>query len=141
MKKILIILITLCSLIYIVKLSNLAKPLPNCEQLSQASCVISKGLSDPIELSVTPYPIRVEQLHIVNLQSKMSFKVVDAQLIGLNMNMGRIPLMIQSMTPQHTKIELIPASCVNPKMRWQLQLIIEQNNQNIPLQYNFETQL
>lgn len=116
------------------------KSLPNCEQLSQSSCVISKGLTDPIELSIAPYPIQVEQLHLVNLQSKASFKVVDAQLIGVNMNMGRIPLRIQTRSGKHSEIELIPASCVNPKMTWQLQLIIEQNNRKIPLQYNFETQ-
>lgn len=140
MKKILIILITVCSLLYLVNLSNLPQSLPNCLQLSQATCVISKGLNKPIKLVISPYPIQVEQLNTIKLHSEAAFKVKDAQLIGVNMNMGRTPLNVRLVSDTQTEIELIPASCVDPQMTWQLQLVIEQNGQSVPLKYNFQTQ-
>jgi len=78
---------------------------------------------EDIQLQIAPGDIPVETLLSMQLRSETPIANITAELTGVNMYMGRIPvLFIQQPESGVWQAELMLGACRDPKMAWQLTL-------------------
>lgn len=83
-----------------------------------------------LHLSLTPGSAPVETPLRLNLVSQQPIRLVNAELTGVSMYMGVIPLRFQKLNttdsaePEHWQAEFLLGACSNPVMLWQLNLTV-----------------
>lgn len=96
---------------------------PAANDTSQAVLLQTASLS----LTVSPAPIPVETPLRLVLESSFDIQAVSAEVRGLSMYMGRIPLhwrKLDATTGSRWQTELLLGACTDPQMRWQLILTL-----------------
>lgn len=88
-------------------------------------------------LTVANPPIKAEQWIDFNLRSELkTWRVIDAQIIGKNMFMGRIPVFF-SPSEKGFAAQTLVGACTSKEMIWQLQITVAVNDVNELLLYDF----
>ena len=112
----------------------------SCE-FQSASCKV-KGLEQELNIEVTPFPIKVEESIRFAIEMEKGVSFESGWIQGVNMYMGRIPVLPVSDSENNTVLELetFLGSCSEPNMRWQMILTFV-DNQGVQFQrfINFET--
>ncbi len=83
--------------------------------------------TDALSLTVSPAPIPVETPLRLVLESSLDIQAVSAEVRGLSMYMGRIPLHWRKLdvtTGSRWQAEFLLGACTDPQMRWQLILTL-----------------
>lgn len=81
-----------------------------------------------VKVSISPAEAPVEQLLTWTLELAPGWTIEQAQVTGLSMNMGLIPLLFlqkQRITQGNQQVfqsEMVLGACSQPKMQWQLEL-------------------
>ena len=79
-----------------------------------------------IQLQISPGHIPVETLLTMQLKSNDQLQQVSAELTGVNMYMGRIPLQFRYNAPEaRWEADFMLGACAEPKMIWQLTITLE----------------
>jgi hypothetical protein len=96
---------------------------------------------DDIQLQVSPGHIPVETLLKMQLKSQSPLVMVSAELTGVSMYMGRIPLrFIQDPATELWHADVMLGACSDPNMTWQLELILtDLQGQSRQLTTNFQS--
>ncbi|WP_440905011.1 hypothetical protein ACMZOO_01680 [Catenovulum sp. SX2] len=110
-----------------------------CDLNEHSSCLFQTALGQSFKLTSYQTKFLLEQsnklsLQIIKADRLNSFDLtVQAYLVGINMNMGRIPLSVVKQGEQYL-IEVIPVMCAEQNMQWQVKLLIDthQGNKNNP---------
>ncbi|MCU4674535.1 hypothetical protein N7931_02720 [Catenovulum sp. 2E275] len=137
MKRFIPVILTLAGLIFVLYYSQLSQTLStddnlsDCRPMLQNQCEINLRESGQLTVKVTPYPFHAEQEHQMQIDSELKAELKSAELIGIDMNMGIIPLAFEQLSDNQIQIKVTPASCVNPNMQWRLKIQILINQQNI----------
>jgi len=110
----------------------------HCEPFILSHCEFKLPEVGTINVRVKPYPFMPEQSHKVWLEAESPIQILHGELVGINMNMGKIPLIASQITHTQVEIEVIPVSCINPNMQWQVQLLLQSKEDIFPVSLNFE---
>ncbi len=96
---------------------------------------------DDIQLQLSPGDIPVETLLKIQLKSQSPLVLVSAELTGVSMYMGRIPLrFVQDPSTGLWHADFMLGACSDPKMTWQLELILtDLQGQSRQLTTNFQS--
>ena len=111
---------------------GLTEPCPlNPEQ----SCSYNTAQGYAVEITAPATPFELEQINTLKLEitasedSLMQTGVdLSAHLVGINMNMGKIPLKVIK-NQQEYLVEVIPVMCTEPKMKWRVEINISTHGQ------------
>ncbi|WP_337878859.1 hypothetical protein [Rheinheimera sp.] len=76
---------------------------------------------DGVVVTLGPEPVLVEQVLQLQVQLPAGFELQQAQIVGLSMAMGQIPLRLQHHAGGYNA-EFVLGACSDPAMQWQLQL-------------------
>ncbi|MFC4654463.1 MULTISPECIES: hypothetical protein [Rheinheimera] len=76
---------------------------------------------DGITVRVGPEPLLVEQVLQLDVQLPAGASLKKAEIVGLSMAMGLIPLRIEARNRSYQS-EFVLGACADPHMQWQLQL-------------------
>jgi hypothetical protein len=79
-----------------------------------------------VRVSLSPASAPVEQLLHWNIQLIDGWQIKKAQVVGVSMSMGIIPLLFKAVEgePRHYQAEMVLGACSQPQMQWQLQLTL-----------------
>ncbi|KKO46655.1 hypothetical protein WG68_05060 [Arsukibacterium ikkense] len=86
---------------------------------------------DTILLSLSPASAPVETPLILRISSGLAIEAISADVAGVNMFMGRIPLRFQKLTTQkgdeaeQWQAEFLLGACSDPAMLWQLNVTLQ----------------
>lgn len=89
-----------------------------------------------IVLTLGPAPLEVEEVLFATLSLTEGLTLVSAELRGLTMNMGRIPLRFEQSDGLY-KSEFVLGACSEPKMQWQLELVLAKGAERSALEFPF----
>ena len=96
-----------------------------------------------VELSAEPFPIKTEEMILFTLALEDDLQFESAWIQGVNMYMGRIPVLINDQAGSKTGrviLETFLGSCSEPNMRWQMILnLSDSDNQKVSRYINFST--
>lgn len=100
----------------------------------------------PVELWVAPGNIPVEHPLQLTLKLQQSVKQLDAEITGISMYMGRVPLhftrhdTLQLDWTEQWQADFILGACSDPKMEWQLKLtVLYQSGEQVELIQTFSS--
>lgn len=80
---------------------------------------------DDIQLQISPGNIPIETLLTMQLKSSGQLQQVSAELTGVNMYMGRIPLQFRYNAPDaRWEADFMLGACAEPKMIWKLTITL-----------------
>ena len=80
---------------------------------------------DDVQLQISPGNIPIETLLTMQLKSSGQFQQVSAELTGVNMYMGRIPLQFRYNAPDaRWEADFMLGACAEPKMIWKLTMTL-----------------
>ncbi len=99
--------------------------LSSCKDRQSASPQLAKFQIqlENIQLSISPGQIPVETLLQLQLQSKQPLKQVTAEIVGVSMYMGRIPLRFTFDDNSGLwRSDFMLGACSDPNMIWQLRI-------------------
>lgn len=96
---------------------------------------------EEVQLRISPGQIPVETLLQLHLQTTEPLQQVSAELTGVSMYMGRIPLRFSQDAATGGWIsEFMLGACSDPKMTWQLQITLtDLNGQSRQLVTEFQS--
>jgi hypothetical protein len=111
--------------------------------LDGASCTIL-GRDAEFKFSVAPFPIKTEERLIFTLHLEPGLGFDSAWIQGINMYMGRIPVLpidsIEASQEGAVELESYLGSCSEPNMRWQMIINLSDTNGVIVTRYiNFNS--
>jgi hypothetical protein len=101
--------------------------LGGCEQPPEPSqTVVDWQIKlEDIKLQISPGNIPVETLLTMQLKSDAKLQQVSAELTGVNMYMGRIPLQFRyNAADDRWEADFMLGSCAEPKMIWKLTITL-----------------
>jgi len=101
--------------------------LSGCEGQQPATVIVPDRtiLLEGVTLKISPGQIPVETLLKLQLQSEQPLKKISAELTGVSMYMGRIPLRFtQDSTTGLWQTDFMLGACADPKMTWRLTLTL-----------------
>ncbi len=101
--------------------------LSGCEGQQPSTVIVPDRtiLLEGVTLKISPGQIPVETLLKLHLQSEQPLQQISAELTGVSMYMGRIPLrFIQDSTTGLWQTEFMLGACADPKMIWRLTLTL-----------------
>ncbi|NTS77311.1 hypothetical protein HR060_10590 [Catenovulum sp. SM1970] len=108
----------------------------NCD-LNQEICVVR--IEPSIELSLITSPIEIETIETLIITSAISADTVKGYVAGLNMNMGKIPILFNRNKEDEWLGEFALGMCTEPKMQWLLVLEITIADKVLEKSVIFET--
>lgn len=76
------------------------------------------------QLSISPASIPVESILTLKLQSVEAIAAITAEVTGVSMYMGRVPIRFRQIEATLWQAEFLLGACTDPAMKWQLQLHI-----------------
>jgi hypothetical protein len=88
--------------------------------------VLQLHQENQIQVSLSPADAPVEQLLVWSVRLKDNWQIKQAEVTGLSMAMGTIPLLFKesSTEPGLYLAEMVLGACSQPKMQWQLKLTL-----------------
>ena len=99
------------------------------------SCSYNTAQGYAVEITAPATPFELEQINTLKLEitasedSLMQTGVdLSAHLVGINMNMGKIPLKVIK-NQQEYLVEVIPVMCTEPNMKWRVEINISTHGQ------------
>ena len=77
-----------------------------------------------VSVSLNPADAPVEEILNWTIKVADGWQIKQAEVIGLSMNMGTIPLLFKALggQPGVYNAEMVLGACSQPRMKWQLQL-------------------
>lgn len=104
-----------------------------CEGKKEAVAVADRQIVlGDIQLTISPGQIPVETVLTMHLRSTLPLQQVSAQMTGVSMYMGKIPLRFVFDSKAGLWIsEFMLGACSDPKMKWQLQLQLTDHHGNV----------
>lgn len=77
-----------------------------------------------VSVSLSPADAPVEEILSWTIELSDGWKIKQAEVTGLSMSMGTIPLLFKAIDgqPEFYKAEMVLGACSQPRMKWQLQL-------------------
>ena len=112
--------------------------------VSQPALLLLK--SDPLEVWIAPGNIPVEYPLQLTLALQQPVQQIQAEITGLSMYMGRIPLRftrldtLQSDWTEQWQAEFLLGACSDPQMKWQLKLtVLYQSGEQVELIQTFSS--
>lgn len=101
--------------------------LSGCEGQQPATAIVPDRtiLLEGVTLQISPGQIPVETLLKLQLQSEQPLQQISAELTGVSMYMGRIPLrFMQDPSTGLWQTDFMLGACADPKMTWRLTLTL-----------------
>lgn len=119
------------------KTTHIATPCP----LTSGSCTSQLPNGSRVKLSLSPAPIPlVKPLHITVSIEGIDASLIEVVFIGINMDMGFNRTKLNVDTPnQFSGIGMLPV-CIQQKMRWEAQVVIQTKNDKLSVPFHFSTQ-
>lgn len=113
-------------------------------QFEESTCTVL-GSESEFSLSVSPFPIKIEERLIFTLELEPGVTFESAWIQGVNMYMGKIPVLPlddKLSTTTRLQLESYLGSCSEPKMRWQMILTLSDSTGRQFSRYiNFSTSI
>lgn len=93
---------------------------------SEPVTVLQLHQDEHFSVSLSPAEAPVEEILNWTIELSDGWQIQDAQVTGLSMSMGSIPLVFKALDGQHQRYttEMVLGACSQPKMKWQLQLTL-----------------
>jgi hypothetical protein len=79
---------------------------------------------EQLSVSLSPADAPVEEILTWTVKLSQGWQIKQAEVTGLSMSMGTIPLLFKAMNGQSEfyQAEMVLGACSQPRMKWQLQL-------------------
>ncbi|WP_233079444.1 hypothetical protein [Rheinheimera soli] len=96
------------------------------QRQAEAAAILQLHQDDQVSVSLSPAEAPVEQLLNWSVQLSEGWHIKHAEVVGVSMSMGTIPLLFKAVTGQQQQYvaEMVLGACSQPKMKWQLQLTL-----------------
>lgn len=96
------------------------------EENGQPYEVLQLHQDDKVRVSLSPATAPVEEILHWTLQLSEGWQIKHAEVIGLSMSMGTIPLRFKAIAGDERTYttEMVLGACSQPRMQWQLQLTL-----------------
>ncbi|GAA0345718.1 hypothetical protein GCM10009092_07760 [Bowmanella denitrificans] len=109
-----------------------------CE-LDKQDCAISLDEEDG-KISIMPKPIPLEEELDISILLPAGVTFQAAHIEGVNMFMGRIPVIVEHIEGRHHQAVSFLGSCTEPQMHWRLVLNLKRDDgQALHRQWDFYT--
>lgn len=136
-------LIFLAGLFVLVKINSQPVEYANKSycKVENGQCQITNN-GQSVALQITPKNIPLEEELALHFELPDELIIRQGWITGINMYMGKTPVIIQSVTGNLTKAVTFLGSCSEPNMQWLLSLEVEnqQTNEQRSLYFRFITQ-
>ncbi|GGO69645.1 hypothetical protein [Bowmanella pacifica] len=93
-------------------------------QLQQGDCEFNVA-GQPGSIGLSPKPIPIEEPLAVSLHLPKGSALISAHIEGVNMYMGRIPVIAEQQNGQIITAVSYLGSCSEPNMQWRLVLVLQ----------------
>ncbi|MDF3127310.1 hypothetical protein [Rheinheimera sp. 1928-s] len=96
------------------------------ETPAKVASVLQLHQDEYLSVSLSPAEAPVEQLLTWSVQLSEGWHIKHAEVVGVSMSMGTIPLLFKAVTGQQQQYvaEMVLGACSQPRMKWQLQLTL-----------------
>ncbi|WP_416308515.1 hypothetical protein [Neptunicella sp. SCSIO 80796] len=135
-------LIFLAGLFVLVKINNhqLSDANKSYCSLEHGQCEINQG-EQSILLQIQPESIPLEEELSLTFTLPSGYNITRGWITGINMYMGKIPLIIESVDNNQTQAVTFLGSCSEPDMQWLMTLEVENTHrqQTDTLYFRFRT--
>lgn len=110
-------------------------------QLGRNGCEFSLGKGHKLRVEVGTFPLQLEETWPLILHYPTDWQLEEAWIEGVNMYMGKSPLILLTQGLEKTELEGFLGSCSEPKMRWRMVIRLRDSAQAESRYYvNFQTQ-
>jgi hypothetical protein len=94
------------------------------EENPQPQEVLQLHQDEKVRVSLSPADAPVEEILNWTIELSEGWQIKQAEVIGVSMSMGTIPLLFKAMDGQPSlySSEMVLGACSQPRMKWQLQL-------------------
>lgn len=75
-------------------------------------------------LTISPAHVPVESLLRLDFKTMDRVVAITAEMIGVSMYMGRVPLHFSAVNDEHWRAEFLLGACSEPHMRWRLLMTV-----------------
>jgi len=106
----------LCSILLLLALGG-------CSKLETPTQWLPLYQLNGVEVKIGPEPVLVEQVLTLTVTLPADYQVQQAQVVGLSMAMGIIPLAF-TRDKDGYRAEFVLGACSEPNMQWQLELTV-----------------
>lgn len=96
-----------------------------------------------LEVEILSRPIPLEEQVTIDFQLPSGAELLKAHIEGINMYMGRIPVLLERLDAQTVRGQTFLGSCSEPSMKWRLILVLQVPSQAQPVtrQFQFSTSI
>lgn len=92
---------------------------------AEVAAILQLHQDEQVSVSLSPAEAPVEQLLTWSVQLSEGWHIKHAEVVGVSMSMGTIPLLFKALPDQQQYVaEMVLGACSQPRMKWQLQLTL-----------------
>ena len=127
----LVIILTFLLVLSVGHFVGVNKTMPVDKQRATSGCVLDNQqcqivLGDGITITVTvKQPIEIEESIDIVFETSPDVTIESAWVEGVNMFMGKVPLLVEARTPEVQEGWFMLGACSEPNMQWQMTLNIK----------------
>ena len=101
------------------------------EKAASQTEVLQLHKDTQVSVSLSPADAPVEEILNWTIKLADGWQIEQAEVIGLSMSMGTIPLLFKAVDgqPELYTAEMVLGACSQPQMQWQLQLTLRHATQ------------
>lgn len=81
------------------------------------------------QISIFPRPVPIEEPLAITLQLPEGNRLLSGYIEGINMYMGKIPVIVEQAEGQTVRVVSFLGSCSEPQMQWRLVLQLQDANE------------